>query len=233
LPRPRPGEPASFRADPAAESDRTFHPDPVLSPAPELVSDPALPPEVRPSGEEPTRAAAGPEELARRAYDEGFEAGRSEASAERAEALESAAHGFECAAQLLERRGRIYLRSNRQTLLDLAVALAERILERELGDSPRQLLALVERSLSCVECDGTTRVALGPRDLETARTSCGELLERLERDRGIVFEADPVLGAGDVRVEAGTGEVDARPSELLSRLRAELDAALGASEDTE
>ena len=74
-------------------------------------------------------------------------------------------------------------------------------------------------------------VALAPGDLDTLRRGLADDLARLERERGVAFAPEPALAPGDVRVDAGAGQVDARVREVLRHVRHELEAPVGETED--
>ena len=106
--------------------------------------------------------------------------------------------------------------------LDLGVALAKRILERELSLDPEALHPLLERALEHLDGAGPSEVRLAPEDLQRSREMAGEVLSRLGSREDVTFAADPQLAPGEACVQAGASSVDLRLDSLLSTLREEL-----------
>lgn len=106
--------------------------------------------------------------------------------------------------------------------LDVAVALAERILERELSLHPSSLHPLVERAIERLDQPDTVEIALAPDALALADEVADADLSPLETRHGVKFVADPELMCGEARVVAGPSSVDLRLQSLLSMLREEL-----------
>jgi flagellar biosynthesis/type III secretory pathway protein FliH len=128
----------------------------------------------------------------------------------RAEGLAAAAAERIVAAEERDRA----LSALRDDLLEAAVALAGRILEREVT-APGEVVAAAERALDLVR--GRARVLLrcSPDDLEELRRAgTGRLAGPAVR-----LEAAPALGRGEVVVETEAGQVDARPGTQLEALR--------------
>lgn len=167
-------------------------------------------------------AAPSRESERERAYAEGLAAGRAELPWQEAESLRSAAASLEEAARALGALRRTYLVTHRIALVDLAVALAERVLAREVHVDRDALAGVVERALTLLGDVDPVRVHLCAGDLEAVRAGLAPALERLATENGLTLEADPNLRPGDVRVLAGASRVDARLGECLQRLREDL-----------
>jgi flagellar biosynthesis/type III secretory pathway protein FliH len=146
------------------------------------------------------------------------EAARADVEAVRAEARAAGhAEGLARAAgELLraaEHRDRV-LAALREEVVDLGLALAARILERELraGDD---VLAMAERALEVARDRRRVVVRASPPDLEALRRAGPGRLG----GRAVRLAADPGLGRGEVVVETEVGEVDGRLSTQLDVLR--------------
>ncbi len=211
----------SFSPDPVpARARGAFVPQPLGTPS---GAPPAAP--APPVGQAALRAAR----------EEGFAAGRAEGLAEgvrqvEREALGPAAAALEEAAQALTALRRHYLRAQRGLLVELALAVAARLLAREVEADRDALAGALERALEALGEEPASRVLLSERDLELVEHGLAPRLSALAAERGLVLEASPELASGDVRVLAERSEVDARRAELLRRLRAELDEVLDVEE---
>lgn len=207
-----------FVADSGTTGPRLFRQEP--SEASRVDADPCQEPLAE---SEPAAAPApDPDEIARRAYAEGLEAGRGELPWREAEALRTAVAAVESAARSLADLRRGYLLENRRALVELAVVIAERILARRLETDPDALAALVERAAGAVGEEAPVRVLLSPADFDTCQAGIEDRLRHLA-DRGeLRVEAHSGLERGEARVAAGASEVDARLPAILERVRDEL-----------
>jgi flagellar assembly protein FliH len=212
--RPRAGfVPQPFSAPPAAARAGSA----PAAPAPEL-------------GQEVLRAAreegvaAGREAGLREGREEGARAVEREALGPALEALEEAARG------LAALRGS-YLRAQRGLVVELALAVAERLLAREVALDADVLAGVIERALAALGDQPALRVLMNSGDLARVQRGLAPRLAALAAGAGLALEAAPDLVPGDVRVQAARSEVDARRAELLRRVRAELDETLEVEEE--
>ncbi len=193
--------------------------------SPPFVADPLHPGDARfesagGGAPAPAPAPAGPdlEAMRREAFEAGREAGRAERPPGEAEARAAATRLLEAAARELAESRVEYLRAQRGALVELAVAIAERILDREVSTDPAALVASVEAALDAVPDEEPAVVHLAPADHASLCAGEGEAPAVLAR-HGVEVAADAALAPGDVRVRAGAARVDARRERLLERIR--------------
>ena len=134
----------------------------------------------------------------------------------RAALLERALGAGAGAAQALEGRTVPVVTELAEQVLHGAVELAEALLGRELTDSPDRGLDALRRVMAVAPESGTVTVRLHPDDLAALGA------EHPYRHRDITLVPDPTLVPGDAVAEQGTTTVDARLSEAIGRVRAEL-----------
>ncbi|MCG8589712.1 MAG: hypothetical protein MJE66_10515 [Proteobacteria bacterium] len=155
------------------------------------------------------------------AYAEGVAAGRAEIPWEDVQQLRSAAIALADAAHRVGQLQRNYLREQRHALIELAAAMAERIVRREITLDREALTAAVGRTLEALPEGGAVEVSLAPSDLETLQR--GEGSEWMpDWGRHATFRADDSLQPGDMRAIATQTRVDARVVDLVTRLCEEL-----------
>jgi flagellar assembly protein FliH len=171
---------------------------------------------------EPHAPAVDLEELRRAAFEEGRAAGRAELPWQDADALRAALGSLEEAARALDATRRGYLRAQRRALVELAIAVAERVLARAVAADPDALVLLVARALDLLGEEEPLRVRLCAAHVETCAQGLAPELARLVEERGVALEPDRELSPGDVRVQAGRCQVDARLGECLRRVREDL-----------
>jgi flagellar assembly protein FliH len=109
------------------------------------------------------------------------------------------------------------LRSRReaeQDVVSLALAVARRILHRELTMAPEALLGLVKAALDKLEAREVHQVRLAPEDAGMVR----QFLEQLGLPQRVEVAADPSLGRGGVIIESSRGLLDASVDTQLSEI---------------
>ncbi len=103
--------------------------------------------------------------------------------------------------------------SQRRELVDLAIAVAESVLQTEL-DSGKAIEALVSASLAALASEDEIAVVLAPLDAERV----GAKLQ--ERWPKLVVRADPSLTAGALRLDGAAGRLSTSIAERVARARA-------------
>jgi len=180
---------------------------------------PADVPDVRPASEA---------ELAAR-YEKGLADGRAEAE----EALAAPLAALERAARLLAEQRDAWLHAQRTAVVELALAIAGRIVEREIAADPRRLAELVGRAIRRLEPGAPVVVQLARADLSVA-SGRRPALAALAADEAVRLEAAADLGSGEARVRSDATTIDATLTGLLARFREELLPlvdAVGAADD--
>lgn len=103
------------------------------------------------------------------------------------------------------------------SLVNLALILARRIVGRSVFDDAEALASLVRQAVEMLgsEMESQVDIYLNPRDLQF-------LQQHDKAESGWALHADDTLLSGDVRVQRGLAEVDARLQQRLDRLAAEM-----------
>jgi flagellar biosynthesis/type III secretory pathway protein FliH len=209
----------AFAPDPLPRSRaggfrRAGEPEPAVAPAAPPGAPAAPPPDL--------------EAIRRAAYEDGERAGRAALPWQEAEALRHAACALASALDgLAALRGR-YLLENRRTVVELACAIAERVLGAPAVERDA-IVALVDRAVALFPAEEALTLHLSPADHEVLAASPDALLGRLTSGAGrIAVVADPALAPGAVRLAGASGDVRAVVAEVLAQLRAELGDAVAA-----
>jgi flagellar assembly protein FliH len=140
----------------------------------------------------------------------GEEQARAEFTAQMREILERAARSLE---ELMEARRQMRRRME-EDLVKLAVAVARRILHRELSVDPEALTGIVKAALEGIDTREVRRVRTHPSDAEILRGALNDfpLASRLE------VAGDPNLERGDVVLETSRGSLDASVTTQLQEI---------------
>ncbi len=149
----------------------------------------------------------------------GHEAGRAEVAA-CAEALQQALAGVVAlrdeVAEAVERDA-----------IDLAIALAGKILAGSLQARPELVVELVQGALRRVAGQRTITVLLNPEDIDRVGTALGELRSQTGSGDVCDLQPDQRVEVGGALVRTAEGEVDVRVHTQLERAREVVIAELG------
>jgi flagellar assembly protein FliH len=104
----------------------------------------------------------------------------------------------------------------------LACAVAEKIVRRELTQTPEISLVWLREALELVTSDDRVSVYLHPQDVDTLGDQVRLLIGRLSRLGAAQLIADPGVEPGGCRVETEFGCIDQQLSTQLARITEEL-----------
>lgn len=112
-------------------------------------------------------------------------------------------------------------------LVQLALAVARKIVGREVSLGPEAVSRIIRQALGRVEHAGRITIKLNPADLELLADIKPQLLSGLSEVGRAAFEADEGIARGGCLIETDGGEVDARIERQFQvvdeAFRAELD----------
>jgi len=112
-------------------------------------------------------------------------------------------------------------------LVQLALAVARKIVGRDVSLGPDAVTRIIREALTRVEHAGRITIKLNPADLELLADIKPQLLSGLPEAGRAVFEADEGIARGGCLIETDGGEVDARIERQFQvveeAFRAELD----------
>jgi flagellar assembly protein FliH len=95
-------------------------------------------------------------------------------------------------------------------LVQLALAVARKIVGRDVSLGPDAVTRIIREALTRVEHAGRITIKLNPADLELLADIKPQLLSGLPEAGRAVFEADEGIARGGCLIETDEGEVDAR-----------------------
>lgn len=108
-------------------------------------------------------------------------------------------------------------------VVEVALGIASRLVDRELSTSAEAVLGVARRALRAAAGCGDIVLRVAPTDLASVREASGALAQLVERGSLAVAD-DPTLQAGEVIVESTGGRVDARIGAQLDAFRRALEA---------
>lgn len=155
------------------------------------------------------------EEACKAGYADGFQEGLGEGRREAEKLREEAEELLREAKGLL----RLELLRLEPEIVRLSVAIAERLLGRQLSLLPETVISIVSQVLQEAHQYSVVLVRVHPDDLPLCRTYSGELAKNLREKADLDFIADKSLAAGDCLVETDGALLECRLGERLDDLR--------------
>jgi flagellar assembly protein FliH len=151
----------------------------------------------------------------RQAFQTGFQEGQAAAQREHEIAVQPLVERLtETLASFAELRTRMR-RESEQELVELSVAIARRVLHRELTLDPEAVRGLVKAAFERIGSRELNRVRVHPAHSGLIQS----LVEKACPDRSVELLADPALGPGDVVFETARGDLDASVESQLEEIR--------------
>lgn len=177
-----------------------------------------------------TGAEAQLEEMRRTAYDEGFAKGHADGLVQGEAAGVARAQGV--VDEAIERSGRLIAMAEEQgrhafveaerAMVELALAVAGKILAKEIEENPMVVLPIVRAAIDKVRDQEQITIRVHPDDYDFVLAARLELSSMLSRDKALSVVADGALKNGDCMVETPYGTVDARIDTQLELVKSAL-----------
>ena len=106
--------------------------------------------------------------------------------------------------------------------LKVAIAIAQKVIRRELEHDPQITLELVREALQLASGLGTLKVRLNPADHRALAGQLGGIVSEMRKLTPTEVLADDSISPGGCRVDTDYGEVDQQIETQLERIRTEL-----------
>ena len=182
---------------------------------------------VEDSASEEERAAALQAEAQRLGHQEGLERGMAEARVRVEQALEAVAAAERAMAEMHDR----YVAEAEAAAVDLAFQIAEKVIGTTIATDREAVLGVVSGALLRTTDRDHLVLEVNPGDFELVRDSAAELAARLGGISRMEVVSERRVEAGGCVVRTEAGEIDARVSAQLERVRQLLAEAGGATPD--
>ena len=154
----------------------------------------------------------------------GFQSGLERAELEFEQRMNVAAAAVEqCVAELQATKDS-WLADWEKKAVHLARLIAEKILRRELDDSPKIAETYVHEALAMIADKGSVTIHLNPRDYETVRGKFRDIIDKTSGSREMDIVADESISAGGCRAETEVACIDQQIETQLARIEQELNS---------
>lgn len=112
------------------------------------------------------------------------------------------------------------INSSDKQVIEIAMAVAGKILNKEITDNPFSVLQIVKEAISKVSDQPRIFITVSADNYELVNTSLNEMKRALGSKQEMSVVADTTLGPGDVIIgTGGSGDVDARLETQISEIR--------------
>jgi flagellar biosynthesis/type III secretory pathway protein FliH len=158
--------------------------------------------------------------LRKEAQEAGWEAGYSKAHWVVANEMEHAITTLHRIIQSAIEAKAQFLREAQTELSQLAIAIARKIINKELSINPNVITDIVAQTIEAAGIQGACRIRVNPKDYELLRPhwDAVALLQQPEQSWELV--ADERMEVGDCLIETGGGTIDARIETQLEQISA-------------
>lgn len=161
-------------------------------------------------------------------YEAGLAMGRQEGLAQaeaqcREKLSQAAAHASSLLAAAEQERRELLNLAERQ-IIQVALAVAGKVLQRELTENEQAVVPIVQAALAPVVDQAVITVRVHPDDFVAVETARPELVKMLKHPDALRLAVDESLSRGDCVVDTAAGSVDARVDTQLTAIRQALEA---------
>lgn len=115
-----------------------------------------------------------------------------------------------------------YLESSENTILDLAVRMAEKIVNKKIEDDEAYFISLVKKALREVKEFHDVEIHVHPENYSYLLSKKDELLAIFPHETNLFIYPDNVLAVGSCRLESSYGRIDASIDTQLSEIKRKL-----------
>ena len=165
--------------------------------------------------------------IAEQARAQGFEEGRAAGLADAASDLASAGAALAAALAEVERMRAAVAEEVEREAVELALALAGKIVTATLQIRPELVVEVLQGALRRVSGERTIAIVVNPSDVEIVRGALGELQSQAAGEGRWEVLADQRVPAGGAIVRTDESELDARIQTQLERAHEAVEAEIG------
>ncbi len=161
------------------------------------------------------------------AHRQGMAAAQQALAAER----ERAAAQLTTSLEELRAERETFLRQAQPEILKLSLAVAEKVIGREVSESPDIVLDLIRKSMKRLKDKAQLHIRVNPEDLELVREARADLLASVDGVEKIEVSDDRRVGRGGCVIESPNGTLDARIATQLRELERSITKAASRESD--
>ncbi len=158
----------------------------------------------------------------REAYDLGMAEGMNRGAAQQKQELAKLVNILSGLIGELAREKKDFLRRMESEALNLAFAIAEKVLNHEIATDKDAICKVLGGALKKIVDQEGIRIRVNPDDYRYLTEKKADIFPGLEGVKDLMLEEDAMIGRGSAVIDSAFGEVDARLDQQLSELKAAL-----------
>lgn len=159
-------------------------------------------------------------------YDTGHNEGYEAAVKEQQGIIEAANKKAESTIALAETEKENCVQQAEKQIMELVMAIANKILPQHFIDAPQLILPMVRSALSKVKDQNNIIIRVSPQNYEFVLMGKNEFQSMLDGQGTLKIASDPALGDSDCIIESANGNVDARLATQLEIVKKSIQEVL-------
>jgi flagellar assembly protein FliH len=159
-------------------------------------------------------------------YDKGHNEGYEAAAKEQQGIIEAANKKAESTIALAETEKENCVQQAEKQIIELVMAIADKILPQHFIDAPQLILPMVRSALNKVKDQNNIVIRVSPPNYEFVLMGKNEFQSMLDGQGTLKISSDPALGDSDCIIESANGNVDARLATQLEIVKKSIQEVL-------
>lgn len=151
-----------------------------------------------------------------------LEAATQTATAKVDQQLNSLLPALQKTADLIQQEKEAWMRHWEQRAIDLSIAIAERLIQRELREDPEIPVSVIRQALELAAGQEHVQLHLNPLDVEALGERAQILARQINNLASLEIVADDAISPGGCLVRSEFGEIDHQFETQLERIKQEL-----------
>ncbi|MEN6413194.1 MAG: FliH/SctL family protein [Veillonellales bacterium] len=143
-------------------------------------------------------------------YEEGMQQGKQAALEQMQQGLNDAVAKAEHVLAMSDQEAKEMIASAERQVIDIAMAIARKILAREIEENPMAVLPIVKTALDKVRDQDQVVIRVNQEDFDMVLQAKQDLQKMIGREQGLRITADQAVDIGGCMIETPNGTVDAR-----------------------
>ncbi|HWR40403.1 MAG TPA: FliH/SctL family protein [Patescibacteria group bacterium] len=158
--------------------------------------------------------------------EEGIQQGRQQALEEMQENLAAAAEKSQYMLEMAREQVYEMLATAEPHIVEIAVAVASKVVAREIEENPMMILPIVRKAVEKVKDQETVSIRVNPQDFDMVLMAKKELQVMIGREQALTLAADNTISPGGCVIDTSNGTVDARLDTQFEMIRKALTEVL-------
>jgi len=123
------------------------------------------------------------------------------------------------------------LYESKQDIVKMALAVAQKVLHKEIMTDPNTVISVVKNAISKVGFKRKFMVHVNPLDIEVLKAAGSEIVSAVDSLESLKFKPDPKVEAGGCVVRTESGTVDAQVDRQFQEIKENVLNAMQSEED--